>query len=189
MRPSCPAARRRLPIQCLTVLGRPRNPSVTRSCQSWAALRHPSFHRLVSISTNGSSVLPPDGCFHERAWPSRSHRRTVLRSVPSSAAMRVMDAPAARNRAVSSYRDWRRACEAMVARSVLVGADGTGVAEHEGVVSANACRCALTCWAARPAAAPCLSARLCTASPRLRSRCHRSATWTASGAPCRTPSA
>ena len=96
------AARRRLPTQCRTVLGRPRNPSVTRSRQSWAALRHPSFHRLVSISTNGSSVLPLGGCCHDGGWPSRSHRRTVMRSVPSSAAMRVMDAPAARSRAASS---------------------------------------------------------------------------------------
>ena len=52
----------------------------------------------------------------------------------------------------------------------------TLLAEGDGGVSADACRCALTCWAARPAAAPSLSARLCMASPRLRSRCHRSAT-------------
>ena len=42
---------------------------------------------------------------------------------------------------------------------------------------------------ARRTAAACRSTSAGTASPRLRSKCHRSATWTAAGAPCRIPSA
>jgi hypothetical protein len=57
--------------------------------------------------------------------------------VPSSAAMRLIDTPAARSRAASSYRDCRRAREAALARAAALGLATTGAATDGGNVSAD----------------------------------------------------
>jgi hypothetical protein len=69
-------------------------------------------------------MLSDDGCCHSGAWPSRSQPRTVFRSTPISAAMRLIVAPTLCSRAASSYCDCRRAKDAALACCAAVGIDG-----------------------------------------------------------------
>ena len=94
--------------------------------------------------------------------------------------------PSTCRRTASSKRARRPACAA--GPRGVVAASGPSIAGVTAVGTPAACSAAISVAIRRRRRGE-RSATAWTASPRLRSRCHRSATWTASGAPCRTPSA
>ena len=165
----------------------PLNPTSRRSRQSRAPLRHSSAQRRSSTARQGSSECIRGRC--NSGCSPHTHRRTVLRDSTKSRAMWRTGTPCWCSRMASPWTCTRLCQHCHCSRCALViGGGASGSAVDTTAAAATAGALEMGCAAARSPGMFCFTASS-TAALQFSSKCHRSATWTASGAPRRPPSA